>query len=75
MKWLEDHQRTKKRRRLLKEAGDCPSCQHPWTEHSGAWPENDETCSECCYEIDHGERAPGVPPCTTRFPSLRQEEI
>lgn len=39
-------------------SGDCPACHHDWREHIPA----DGECSECKYEIEHGETgAPSVP--------------
>lgn len=43
--------------------GDCPACGHDWREHIAL-----EPCSECEYEIEHGE--PGAPTeaCTALAP-------
>ena len=46
--------------------GVCPQCDHDWREHPGSVGDvGDRVCSECLYEVEHGERAADVPLCET----------
>lgn len=46
----------------------CPSCGHEWREHIPPNP-----CSECLYEIEHGEPNAPSAPCERHAPSTRAE--
>lgn len=67
--------RDRRRRRLLREAGVCAGCGHAWSEHPGAWPEIGETCSECQFEIDHGQQAVREPGCSLPCPLITMAAV
>lgn len=40
-------------------ADECLLCGHAWLEHDPS----EDVCSECRYEVEHGEAAPSFSPC------------
>lgn len=67
--------RDRQRRRLLREAGVCAGCGHAWSEHPGAWPEIGEACSECQFEIDHGQQVVSGPGCSLPCPLITMAAV
>lgn len=54
-------------RRRLRQTS-CSACGHPWEEHPGA-PTNDAmVCSECTYEVEHGELPADAELCRASVP-------
>lgn len=49
-----------RRARRVAYYGSCPACGHDWHEHPGGGFDIplEDGCSECQYEVEHGERPP-----------------
>lgn len=75
MSWLSRRRATQSRARALRMAGLCRSCGHDWSEHPGAWPDSDETCGECRYELDHDQRESDAPACIAQCPLLTHAQV
>jgi len=50
------------RRARFDHYGDCPVCGHDWREHPPNYVD-EPPCSECVFEVEHGERAQDEPLC------------
>lgn len=46
----------------------CPACEHPWAEHAMDADASPQQCSECRYEREHGQMAPGTAVCSAPVP-------